>query len=471
MKAAIYIRVSTDRQNEEGFSMEAQHDILMNLLEKKGLELYRVYSDPGISGKTMKKRPGVMQMIADMKAGRFDAVVIHKLDRLSRNQGDLYSFIELINKLNVRLIIAAQGDEEIDTKSPMGKAFLMFSAIWAEIYIDNLREETLKGLKKKAEKGGRHMSRAPLGYDFDADRNLIINEVEAKLIREVYSMYLAGKGVVLIAKHMNGHSRGKEGGVWDSKYVRTVLSNPTYAGKNHFKVSDWTEEQRIITDGDHEAIISQDDFDKVQEMMKLKKDGYMSKHSYEYAYGGIVRCAKCGATYVGYGTRHKDKEYKQYRCRNNYANKTCDAPAISERIMNQIVFERLFVSSVIIQESKKDQKKKDKRALQREIDVSNKRRRNWMLALGDGNLSSDDYAALIDEEEARMKAVYEEYKEDEIYESEIPIEELQEMMANLKDNWEYLESDTQKQLIQSMFRRIVISKENNKWSITDILTA
>lgn len=362
MKAAIYIRVSTERQNDEGFSMEAQHDILMNLLEKKGLELYRVYSDPGISGKTMKKRPGVTQMINDMKAGRFEAVVIHKLDRLSRNQGDLYSFVELINKLNIRLIIAAQGDEEIDTRSPMGKAFLMFSAIWAEIYIDNLREETLKGLKKKIEKGGRHMSRAPLGYDLvksnDDDMQLVVNEEEAKLVRLVFQQYIEGKGVVTIAKHLNSFSRGKEGGVWDSKYVRNVLTNHTYTGKNHFKVKEWEEEQRIIIDGDHEAIISQQDFDKVQQMMKLKKDGYMSKHSYDYAYGGIVRCAKCGATYIGYATKHKDKVYRQYRCRNNYANKTCDSPAISERILNQIVFERLLVSSVIIQDTNKEKKKK-----------------------------------------------------------------------------------------------------------------
>lgn len=78
MKAAIYIRVSTERQ-EEGFSLEAQHDILMELLEKKGMELYRVYSDPGISGKTMKMRPGIQQMLTDMKAGRFEAILVHKL--------------------------------------------------------------------------------------------------------------------------------------------------------------------------------------------------------------------------------------------------------------------------------------------------------------------------------------------------------------------------------------------------------
>jgi site-specific DNA recombinase len=89
MKAAIYTRVSTERQAEEGFSLEAQHDILMNVLERKELILYRVYSDPGVSGGSFK-RPGVQQMLTDMKAGKFQAILIHKLDRLSRNLGDLY---------------------------------------------------------------------------------------------------------------------------------------------------------------------------------------------------------------------------------------------------------------------------------------------------------------------------------------------------------------------------------------------
>ena len=117
-RAAIYIRVSTDRQAEEGFSMEAQHDILMQLIERKGLQLYKVYSDPGVSGGSFK-RPGIQMLLKDMKDGKFDTVIVHKLDRLSRNQGDLYGFISLINKLDVRLIIASQGDQEIDTKGPL----------------------------------------------------------------------------------------------------------------------------------------------------------------------------------------------------------------------------------------------------------------------------------------------------------------------------------------------------------------
>lgn len=479
MKAAIYIRVSTDRQADEGFSLEAQHDILMELLDKKGMELYRVYSDPGISGKTMRKRPGIQQMIADMKSGRFDAILVHKLDRLSRNLGDLYDFIATVNKLNIRLVIASLGSEEIDTISPMGKAFLYFNGIFAEIYSDNLREETLKGLEKKMKKGGRHMSRAPLGYDFSGDnehRDLVINQKEANLVRTVYKMYLEGKGVVNIAKHMNSFSRGKEGGVWDSKYVKDILKNPTYTGHNHFKPDNWEESKRIIVKGTHEAIISQEDFDKVQAMMERKSSGHMSKSSYDYPYGGIIKCGKCGATYIGTSSVQKladgsKKIYKSYRCRNHYTNNTCDAPSISERDLNRIVFEKLMITSDKIQEKKKSGDSKDKRMLQKEIEVSNRRRKNWMMALGDGKLSPNDYADLIEEEEQRMKSLYAEYSDqEEAYINEFSLEEIRHMMVNIKDNWDYLEADTQKQVIQSMFRSIVIKKESKTWTIEKMLT-
>lgn len=468
MKAAIYTRVSTDRQAEEGFSLEAQQDILMTVLEKKDLQLYRVYTDPGISGGSFK-RPGVQAMIEDMKAKRFDTLLIHKLDRLSRNLGDLYGFIELVNKLDVRLIIAAQGSEEIDTRSPMGKAFLFFSGIWAQIYLENLREETLKGLITKSKNGGKHISKPPLGYDFDEDYNLVIVEDEAKLIRTVFSKYLDGVGVTKIAQTMNEFSTGKEGGKWDSKRVRTILSNPTYAGYIHFKPDHWEEEQRIIRDGSHEAIISREDFERVQKMTERRSTGHMSKRSFDYPYSGILKCGICGANYTGNSAVHRGKTYKSYRCYNQYVHKTCTGSSISQRQINDLVFDRIL--KVNVEPKKKEKSKKEKRDIQKEVDLSNKRRKNWMMALGDGKLSSDDYAMLIEEEDKRMKDIYAQIREEEtVYEQEIPEEELQKMIAHLKENWDYLDEDLQKQAIQSMFRKIVIKKEEDQWEIIDLLT-
>lgn len=462
-RAAIYTRVSTVGQADDGFSLEAQQDILMQTIERKGLQLYRVFSDPGVSGKTFK-RPGVQAMITDMKAGRFDTLLIHKLDRLSRNLGDLYSFVEMINKLDVRLIIAAQGSEEIDTRSPMGKAFLFFTGIWAQIYLENLREETLKGLIKKAEKGGRHMSRPPLGYTLDDDYNPIIVEDEAKLIRTIFHLFTEkGWGVNKIAKYLNGFSTTKEGGKWDNKSVRNVITNPTYAGYNHFKPSHWPEESRIITKGTHEPIVDPLIFEKAKSFRKRRSNGHMSKRSFEYPYSGIVKCGKCGATYTGNASVKSGKQYRGYRCLNQYAKKTCDSPSISEKALNKLVFKHIK----LIDDGLKPAKPKSRGVnLQKEIEISNRRRKNWMIALGDGNLSGEDYAKLIEEEDKRIKEIYEQFQDDP--EPTIPIDELRRSMSQVLDNWDLLNPETQKQVIQSLFRKIVIKKSDD-WSIVELL--
>ncbi|MFM9329001.1 recombinase family protein [Paenibacillus mesotrionivorans] len=476
---AVYIRVSTERQAEEGFSLEAQQEALFKVIERKGLRLFKVYTDPGISGKTLK-RPGVQAMIADMKAGRVGTVMIHKLDRLSRNMGDIIQFIELVNKMDIRLVIAAQGEDEIDTRSPMGKAFLQLNGIFAELYVNNLREETLKGLTKKMTNGGRHISSPPLGYELDRsvpvpegeEIPMIIVEEEAALVREVYDLFVnKGWGVTKIAKHMNLHSSTKEGGKWDNKSVRNILTNPTYAGYNHFKPEEWEEEDRIITPGNHKPIISIEWYERAKKIRTRRAEGHQSRRSFEYPFGGIVKCDSCGATYTGNSSVKPGHIYRSYRCLNNYSKGTCNSPSISEKELSRIVFNAVELIDDSIQETTDmKQAKKAKRDMKKEIEISNKRRKNWMMALGDGKLSSEDYGMLVQEEENRIRDVYMELHKIEMTEKEIPTEDLKMMVRTLNENWDLLETQTQKELIQSMFRQIVVKKISDKWQLTHLLT-
>ena len=464
MRAAIYTRVSTSMQ-EDGFSLKAQKDILMQTIERKDLQLYRVYSDPGVSGKNLN-RPGVQEMIEDMKIGRFDTLLVHKLDRLSRSMGDIISFIELVNNLNVRLIIAAQGQDEIDTRSPLGKAFLQFNGIWAELYLNNLREETLKGLVRKVSDGGQHISRPPLGYDFDEDKELIVNERESALVRKVFDLYTeVGWGVTKIAKHMNTFSNTKEGGKWDSKTVRNIITNHTYTGRNHLKPDHWPEEDRIVSDGTHQALIEQSQFDKAQGFRERRRAGLMSTRSFTYPYSGIVKCGICGANYTGNSSVHGDVKYLSYRCLNQYAKGTCKAPGISQRILNNLVFNHI---QVLDDGYQKPKKKVSKINVDNEIEKSKKRRKNWMMALGDGVLSGDDYAKLVDEEDARLAKIRDVTKSDPL--PLTPLPEIQKTISRLKEDWDFIEVETQKQIIQNTLQRVTIKKVSDKWEVIDMLT-
>ncbi|MGG1673286.1 recombinase family protein [Paenibacillus sp. NRS-1783] len=296
---------------------------------------------------------------------------------------------------------------------------------------------------------------------------LVIVEEEALLVKEVFDLFTEeGWGVTKIAKHMNEKSTTKEGGKWDNKTVRNVLTNPTYAGFNHFKADDWTDDQRIITPGTHPAIISKEQFDKAQNFRQRRKDGHMSRRSFDYPYSGIIKCGLCGATYAGNATVHGNKKYLSYRCLNQYSKGTCDAPSISENQLNKLIWNHIEVLEDGFQKPKA-QVSRSKVNMKKELEISQKRRRNWMMALGDGNLSGEDYAALIDEEDARIKKLQMESPPEP--EQTIQLSEVREAFRNLKNNWDLVDSATQKQVIQSLFRKITIKKSDG-WHIVDMLT-
>lgn len=296
--------------------------------------------------------------------------------------------------------------------------------------------------------------------------NLVIVEEEAQLVREVYDLFTEeGWGITKIAKHMNIKSQTKEGGKWDNKTVRNVLKNPTYAGYNHYKAEDWPEDQRIITPGTHQGIVSVEQFEKAQEFRQRKANGHMSKRSFDYPYSGLIKCGKCGATYAGNARVIKDTKYLSYRCLNQYAKGTCDASSISERQLTQLVFKHIELVDDGIPQPKA--KPRNKVNLDKELAISQKRRRNWMMALGDGKLSGDDYASLVDGEDARIKEMQKQALPEP--EQTVPIIEIRKAFADLKTNWDVIDVSTQKQIIQSLFKKITIQKTDG-WHIVDMLT-
>ncbi|WP_270167492.1 recombinase family protein [Paenibacillus sp. SYP-B4298] len=297
-------------------------------------------------------------------------------------------------------------------------------------------------------------------------KELVIVPEEAALVKEIFDLFTEECwGVTKIAKHMNVKSTTKEGGKWDNKAVRNVLTNHTYAGYNHFKAEDWPEEQRIITPGTHPAIITIEQFNKAQEYRQRKANGHMSKRSFDYPYSGIIKCGRCGATYAGNAAVHGNKKYLSYRCLNQYAKGTCDAPSISERNLNELVFRHIELVEDGFQEPKP--KARSKVNIKKELAVSQKRRHNWMMALGDGKLSGDDYAVLIEGEDARIAKIRKEAEPDP--EQTIPMTEIRNAFNDLKTNWHLLTSSTQKQIIQSLFKKITIKKSDD-WHIVDMLT-
>lgn len=191
-KAVAYTRFSSDLQREE--SIDAQVRAIRQFAEQNGYALQKVYADRGISG-TTDNRPQFQQMIDDAKAEKFDAVIVHKLDRFSRNRADSAIYRQVLSKHGIKLISVLENFND----SP--ESIMLQSVIegYNEYYSKNLRREVMKGLKENA-LSCRHTGGTPcLGYDVDkTTMKLVINEYEAGAVRLIFQMYLEGNGYTAI---------------------------------------------------------------------------------------------------------------------------------------------------------------------------------------------------------------------------------------------------------------------------------
>lgn len=467
MRVALYTRVSTERQSQEGFSLEAQHDQLIAHINTHNMQLFKVYSDPGVSAKNLK-RPGVQEMIRDLKDGLFDAVIVHKLDRLTRNISDLYDLIELFNKKGIQLISLS---ENIDTSNPMGRMFVFLMGILAQMYRENLADEVTKGMRKRAEKGMHNITVNLYGYERGENGELLVKEEEAKWIRYIFDQYLSGAGSNAIAKSLNEFGvRRNQGARWDRHKVFMALRNHHYTGKIHWKsVKD---EKAVIREGAHAAIISEDIFERAQRMAERRKGGLVSKNSYEYVYGGILRCANCGAKYSGKFTKYGDTTYRRYDCVNTQKFGICNQGGISEIKLTKLLFNSLdLIGKDYSRKDMPKQEKTEEEQLRKSIRESEARRERWQLAYGDGNMPYDDFSKRMKDEMERLQEL-----EDKLSTitpqivSYLTPDEAIKTVNSLKEHWEFIEPKERKEIIQSLFQEIVIKREGKKWSIEKITT-
>lgn len=471
MRVAIYTRVSTDQQAEEGFSLEVQHEKLMEYVSRNKLEFFGFYTDPGVSAKNLN-RPGIQSLLKDFNDDLFDIILVHKLDRLTRNIGDLHNLVEMVNSKGKKLISYT---EDIDTSTPAGRMFVYFLGIIAQMFRENLGEEVTKGMRKRAQMGLHGVTVNMYGYERGENSELLIKEEEAKWVRLVFEQYLSGLGSISISRHLNRLGvRTNQGAKWNQQKIMNIIKNIHYAGKIHFKSVRDTE--TIIRDGVHEPIISEKIFNKARNILERKKSGLISLNSYQYIFGGILRCASCGGRYKGKSTIISESEkviYRMYVCSNKEKFGECKQSSISERKLIELMFKS--VSIIGKDYSRKDTpytEKNEDEEIRKSIRISEERRERWQLAYGDGNMPYNDFSKRMKEEMIRMNELSERLSAiSPIVSSFISPSEAIQMIDDLKENWNLLEASTHKEIIQSLFQEIVIRKEGRVWYMDNIILA
>lgn len=329
-RAALYIRVSTEEQAQDGQSASAQEETLKQYCQAYDIEVAEIYRDLGLSGKSLKDRAGLKKLMEDSIRNSFDLVLVWKISRLSRNLKDLLYLIDFFERNGVHF---ASCSEKFDTSTPVGRMTLQLLGSIAEFERNTIVENVKLGLKEFARKGGKAASL--LGYD-NIDKKLVVNEAEAAVVKMIFKLYTnGGMSYSAIAEQLNklGY-RTKRGSRFRGSAIAYILHNPAYIGVNRHGRN--TENEYCIS-GSHAAIIDEDTWNKAQNM----KDTKAPKRSYVRDRGSPripVACLQCNAAMKVFYSAAKGKKYKYLRCSSCscYINYSRLEKAVSEALQKAL---------------------------------------------------------------------------------------------------------------------------------------
>jgi len=352
-KIGLYIRVSSDKQLEEGFSFQAQEERLIEEAKREKRD-YVLYKDGGITGKSMDDREGLKSLMRDVELGIIGKVYVTKISRLARNSRDLENLIYEFEKNNVYFKAIGDG---IDTSTPMGNVMVKLLGIFAEMERDIIMEQTRSGAEKRAKEGKMYGSGSILGYDRVSDgrtKKIIINEKEKIIIEKIYTLYLNGHGYKAIVNRLNKEGyRTKNKKLFSIGTIKTILDNPLYEGYIRYgKYKDWNKKRRkgleespIFVVGNHEAIIDPEDWKKVHDRMNTNQ--LRKPPVGKYMLAGVLCCPECGSKMVGSKTvyhTNKGRVEKLYYTCSRFHNKgitACHSNGIRVDLIDPIAIKKI----------------------------------------------------------------------------------------------------------------------------------
>lgn len=455
---ALYIRVSTEAQAEEGFSIQAQSERLEAYCKAMGWADYELYVDGGFSGSNLN-RPKIQQLIADVEAGKIETVVVFKLDRLSRSQKDTLFLIEDVFMPNNVSFVSL--NESIDTSTPYGRAMIGILSAFAQLERENIYLRTRMGMLERV-KQGYWMGGGiiPFGYNYDRNTGTLVpHPEEAETVRKMYALYL------------KGYSAQKIADMLDLKYDRLVtqiLTRKSNIGIICYKGEEYK--------GLHEPIITEEVFNLTQIRMRERSQKNRTTTKRFHLLTGLVYCGECGARmrYVKWGTNgyklrcYSQDSSKQYM----HKSENCDVDATWADQIEKIVLEDLFNISA----NMKDAERFDGNELinplleleERIKQLEAKIKRLYNLYAEDGN---DMLLDTINENKRQLLLLKEQYSiEEESHSSVKQLDFILEEVASIKATWQHLDEQEKQALIRDCVDHINIYKDKVEIFYTFIKT-
>ena len=402
IRVALYVRVSTQEQAKEGYSIKEQTDRLLKYAEAHDWLVVKIYTDAGHSGANME-RPALQDMMEDIIAGKIDKVAVYKLDRLSRSQKDTLKLIEdifLANSCDFESMT-----EKFDTATSFGRAMVGILAVFAQLEREQIKERMSMGMEARIKEGKwRGGSQVPFGYDYEpALEKLVVNEYEAMLVKHLFKAFAEGASLYSIAEEMRANGHVLHNGKVDNRNLRYIMRNKTYCGyqKHHDK----------YIKGLHDAIIDEETYDAVQNILdenqkRFYEAGYKTGTEARVTHlGGLLHCAHCGGKYSKCQSGTKEYGYKLYygcysrhkkvktmikdpSCKNKYYL----IDELDDLIFNEI--KKLAIDPEYINQIKKENEKADDiqqmQAIEKQIKTINTQLSRFMDLYGLGRYDLDE---------------------------------------------------------------------------------
>ena len=350
VRCAIYTRKSTDENLDAEFnSLDAQRESAEAYIASQRHEgwvaLPAHYDDGGFSGGSLE-RPGLRRLLDDVEADRIDCVVVYKVDRLSRSLLDFARIIEIFDRRNVSFVSITQ---QFNTTTSMGRLvlniLLSFAQFEREIIGERIRDKVAATKRKGKYCGGMPV----LGYDADRERKrLVVNPVEAELVRHVFTRFVQTGSTADLAKELNAagfttkswvtkSERLHAGTPWHKMHVYRILNNPIYIAEVSHKGKRYP--------GEHEAIVPRPLWDQAHAILarNYRARGVETRTKTPALLRGILRCAHCGCAMGPTYTKRRGKSYRYYLCvhASKHGPDTCPTRTLAAGEIEGVVVEHL----------------------------------------------------------------------------------------------------------------------------------
>lgn len=346
-RAAVYIRYSSENQRD-GYSIEYQMDECKKYINEKGFVFEKAYIDEAVSGKSANKRNAFFELLADVKKGLYDVVIVYKYSRFARNLMEATLYRQQIEKNGAKLISAM---ERIDDSTPEGRMMRNIIMTMDEYYSDNLSTFVQSSMYTAAKSGKYLGGILPYGFSVNENGEFIENKAEADVVRRVFELRAAGAMPADILRIFREEGvRGRNGKPFTQQLLNKIVRSEKYIGTYKYTVKGY---DPIYIENAFAPIVSRDLWDKVQHLLdnsnvKRAAKGRARKNIYPLT--GKIFCACCGEPFTG---NSKGNGIAYYTCRGQDKLQICKNGSVLKSMLEDYVFGK--IKELILSENHVDE--------------------------------------------------------------------------------------------------------------------